>query len=399
MFSYKNKLDYNLKFSLDKSYYTSYRVIIKCKKFINDMKKKITALKGVILNSIDSISVICALLTPRAINRLLEYPEIEFISLDPYAFLSGLSLKTANHINLEIPSLKSDYINVGLVDSGVYPHPDLINPFNKIEHFVDLVNNYEYPYDDNGHGTAIAGIICGSGHSSEKIYKGVLEKGAVCCYKAFNSTGKGFVSDILFAIESLIIDTALNIRVLCLPFEIFDNNPFILNCFDSLFELAEFKNIIPVVSAGSNLGLENSIKGIALSKNCLTVGGLNTTKREIEPYIFSSSGNKSLKKPEVSAACAEIRCLNCNSLYVSESNGIRLYPKKLADNYTTFSGTSLACAYVSALCAVLLDHTPSLTLRDLRSLITLSCNEVEYYSKDIVGEGYLDLKRFFKTIL
>lgn len=399
MFSYKNKLDYNLKFSLEKSYYTSYRVIIKCKKFINDMKKKIKALKGVILSSVDSISVICALLTPRAINRLLEYPEIEFISLDSYAFLSGLSLKTANHINLEIPPLKSDYINIGLVDSGVYPHPDLINPFNKIEHFVDLVNNYEYPYDDNGHGTAIAGIMCGSGFSSEKIYRGVLEKGSVCCYKAFNSTGKGFISDILFAIESLIMDTTLNIRVLCLPFETFDNNPFILSCFDSLFELAEFKNIIPIISAGSNLGPENSIKGIALSKNCLTVGGLNTTKREIEPYIFSSSGNKSLKKPEVSAACVEIRCLNCNPLYVSKSNGVRLYPKKLSDNYITFSGTSLACAYISALCAVLLDYTPSLTLRDLRSLITLSCNEVQYYSKDIVGEGYLDLKRFFKTIL
>lgn len=40
MFSYKNKLDNNLKFSLEKSYYTSYRVIIKCKKFVNDMKKK-----------------------------------------------------------------------------------------------------------------------------------------------------------------------------------------------------------------------------------------------------------------------------------------------------------------------------------------------------------------------
>ena len=399
MFSYKNKLEPNLKFSLEKSYYTSYRVIIKCKKFINDMKKKITSLKGTILNTVDSLSIVCAILTPRAISRLLEYPEIEFICLDSYAFLSGLSLKTANHINLEIPSLKSDYINIGLIDSGVFPHPDLINPFNKIEHFVDLVNNYEYPYDDNGHGTAIAGIICGSGASSEKIYKGIVEKGSVCCYKAFNSTGKGFVSDILFAIESLILDSSLNIRVMCLPFEIFENNPFILSCFDTLFEMAEFKNIIPVVSAGSNLSMGDSIKGIALSKNCLTVGGLNTTKREIEPYIFSSSGNKSLKKPELSASCAEIRCLNCNPLYVSESNGIRLYPKKLADNYITFSGTSLACAYVSALCAILLDYEPNLTLRDLRSLITLSCNEVEYYSKDIVGEGYLDLKRFFKTIL
>ena len=182
-------------------------------------------------------------------------------------------------------------------------------------------------------------------------------------------------------------------------FETFDNNPFILNCFESIFELAEFKNIIPIVASGSNLNLENSIRGIALCKNCLTVGGLNTTKYEIEPYNFSSSGNKNLKKPELSAACSEIRCLNSNASYVPENNGIKLYPRKLNDNYITFSGTSLACAYISGLCAILLDNTPNLTLKDLRSLITLSCNEIEYYSNDTVGEGYLDLKRFFKSIL
>lgn len=399
MFSYKNKLDNNLKFSLEKSYYTSYRVIIKCKKFIKDMKKKIKSLKGTILNSVDSISIICAILPPRAINRLIEYPEIEFITLDSYAFLCGFSLKTANHINMKIPHLKSNYINIGLVDSGVYPHPDLINPFNKLEHFVDLINNYQLPYDDNGHGTAIAGIMCGSGFSSENMYKGIIEKGSVCCYKAFNSTGKGFISDILFAIESLIMNEDLNIRVLCLPFETFDNNPFILNCFESIFELAEFKNIIPVLPTGSNSNLENTIRGIALCKNCLTVGGLNTTKSQIEPFNCSSAGNKTLKKPELSAACCDIRCLNTNTSFLPENNGIRLYPKKLNDNYTNFSGSSLACAYISALCAVLLDNSPKLTLKDLRSLIVLSCNEIEYYSKDIVGEGYLDLKRFFKTIL
>lgn len=399
MFSYKNKLDNNLKFSLEKSYYTSYRVIIKCKKFLKDMKKKIKSLKGTILNSVDSISIICAILTPRAINRLIEYPEIEFIFLDSYAFLCGFSLNTANHVNFKIPRLKSDYINIGLVDSGVYPHPDLINPFNKLEHFVDLINNYQFPYDDNGHGTAISGIMCGSGFSSENMYRGVVEKGCVCCYKAFDSTGKGFISDILFAIESLIMNDELNIRVLCLPFETFDNNPLILECFESIFELAEFKNIIPILPTGSNLNLENTIRGIALCKNCLTVGGLNTTKSQVEPYNFSSAGNKNIAKPELSAACCDIRCLNADTSFIPESNGLRLYPKKLNDKYTNFSGSSLACAYISALCAVLLDNSPELTLKDLRSLISLSCNEIEYYSKNMVGEGYLNLKMFFKTIL
>ena len=29
--------------------------------------------------------------------------------------------------------------------------------------FVDIINNLSYPYDDNGHGTAIAGLVVDSG--------------------------------------------------------------------------------------------------------------------------------------------------------------------------------------------------------------------------------------------
>ena len=53
-------------------------------------------------------------------------------------------------------------IGIAVLDSGIYPHPDFNSPDNRIRVFRDFVNYRETPYDDNGHGTHIAGIISGN---------------------------------------------------------------------------------------------------------------------------------------------------------------------------------------------------------------------------------------------
>lgn len=398
MFSIKNKLDKNLQFYLNQSYYNSYRVLIKCKRFLKDIETKILSLKGNVIRSIDSVNLICANVTPKAINRLIEYPEVSYICFDEYAHLCGMSISTANNTNISNNSnLTGKGVVIGLVDSGIYPHPDLLNPYNKIIKFIDLLNNMKYPYDDNGHGTSISGILCGSGYSSKFVYKGVAEKSEVCCYKAFNATGKGFVSDILFAIQCLIYEKDLNIRVLCLPFEIINHNVVINNFFDELLKIAINKNIIPIVPSGSNINGENSIQGIALSPYCITVGGIDTNTKSYQPYKFSSGGNKSkIKKPDLSAACVNIMCLNSNTSFISERNGLKLYPTKLKTHYINFNGTSAACAYLCGLCALLLEYNPKLNFNDIRSLIKISCTPLDDLSKSLVGEGILDLSKFLK---
>ena len=103
-----------------------------------------------------------------------------------------MSISTANGGRIsEKHKLSGRGVSIGLIDSGVFPHVDLLSPSNKITKFVDLINYLDYPYDDNGHGTFIAGILCGSGHASKHLYRGIAEKSDLICYKAFNSTGKG----------------------------------------------------------------------------------------------------------------------------------------------------------------------------------------------------------------
>ena len=58
MFSIKQKLDSNLKIYINRSYYTNYRVLIKCKKFMEDITKKIPKLRGIVIREIKSLNLI-----------------------------------------------------------------------------------------------------------------------------------------------------------------------------------------------------------------------------------------------------------------------------------------------------------------------------------------------------
>ena len=394
MFSSKIKTDTNLKYYLYNRSYKQYRVLIKYKNFRDSIIKRINSYKGKLIHSLEYSNIICAEIDNRAINRLLEYPEIEYISFDEYLFLCGMSVSTANKFHLsEKYSLSGKGIGIGLVDSGIYPHPDLTNPSNKIGSFVDLINNLTYPYDDNGHGTAIAGIISSSGISSNDMYRGIAQRSTIHCYKAFDKLGKGFSSDILFSIEELIKNSEKNnIKILCLPFELLTHNTFIIEAFNKTFLKAIEKSITPIVPSGSNFNNDCSIMGIATLGSCLTVGGVDTNA-SLKPFEYSSSGPfDKLTKPDLSAACVNITTLNTDTSYISEKNGFKLYPKKLEASYKTFTGTSLAVAFISGLCALIYENNPNLTFNDVCAILKLSCNPGDF-SKFKQGEGIVNINK------
>ena len=154
MFSFNKKMDSNLKNCILAKPYNNYRVIIKYKKFQDSLIKKISSYKGEVISNINHCKLISARLNSKGIQRLLEYPEVEYICFDEYLFLCGMSVSTANKVKIssKIP-IKGKGIGVAIIDTGVYPHPDLITPYNRIVTFTDLINGLSYPYDDNGHGT------------------------------------------------------------------------------------------------------------------------------------------------------------------------------------------------------------------------------------------------------
>ena len=398
MFSLNKKLDPNLKSLLIFNNDTNYRVLIKHKNFENSISKKISLYNGIVLKYIESCNIICANLNKKGIELLCEYPEIEYICLDKYFSLCGISISSANKVRISTSSsLSGKGVSVGIIDSGVYPHKDLTTPFNRINFFCDLINGFSYPYDDNGHGTSTCGIISGNGESSNNIYIGVAKCSSICCFKAFDKTGKGFVSNVLFALQELIkMSFEYNIKVLCLPFETLFFDSFIFNNFNILLKLAIDKGITPIVPSGSNINDDNSLTGIALSKNCITVSGIDTTKSITVGYPYSSAGScKKSIKPDFCAACVDIMSLNTNTTYISEKNNIRLYAPKLTSSYKSFTGTSAATAYICGLCCLLYESDPNLSFEDILSLLKLASIPLDI-PKNQQGYGRININKLKK---
>jgi len=87
-------------------------------------------------------------------------------------------------------------VKVAVVDTGIAQHPDLAG---KIVAWKDFVNGRTEPYDDNGHGTHVAGIIAGN-------YTGVAPGVKLIGVKVLDSSGSGSISTIIdgfqWAVES-----------------------------------------------------------------------------------------------------------------------------------------------------------------------------------------------------
>ena len=87
---------------------------------------------------------------------------------------------------------------VAVLDTGIFPHRDFEN---RIVVFNDMLKRRFLPYDDNGHGTHISGIIGGKGLSSDGRYQGVAPECSLISVKVLDQKGNGFASDVLSGLK------------------------------------------------------------------------------------------------------------------------------------------------------------------------------------------------------
>ena len=67
--------------------------------------------------------------------------------------------------------------------------------------FVDFVNDRTTPYDDNGHGTHVSGIIAGNGYDSQGARAGIAPGAHIVSLKVLDADGRGVISDVIAALE------------------------------------------------------------------------------------------------------------------------------------------------------------------------------------------------------
>lgn len=280
-------------------------------------------------------------------------------------------------------------VTVAVIDTGINPHLDFCVPQNRIVKFVDLVSNKTVSYDDNGHGTYVASIVCGNGVAGAKKYSGISPKTKIVAIKALDNSGETGAYKILEAMQWISDNhKKYNIRVVCMSFgasPLGKNDPLVVGA-ESLWNLG-----IVVVAAAGNSGPENyTIKAPGFSSKIITVGGFDDKRDENGNFEFASFKIASFSsrgpagmyfKPDLIAPAVDI-----TGAGFDETTG---------NFYIKMSGTSVATPMIAGICCLIISKYPYITPDQLKVRLLRGCKSLTH-NKNEEGFGVPSISEFLK---
>lgn len=160
---------------------------------------------------------------------------------------------------------------IAVLDTGIAYHPDLAG---KLLCFADFVEKRQFPYDDNGHGTHICGILCGSGELSEGRFRGMAPGAKLVVGKVLDNNGEGSCDAMRNALQWVLrLKNRYKIRILNISVGIGDlKERYKEQVLREELEKLWDHNILVVCAAGNNGPVDGSISEMASSRKVLTVG-------------------------------------------------------------------------------------------------------------------------------
>ena len=261
-------------------------------------------------------------------------------------------------------------VRIALLDTGVAEHPDIKN---HIRMFKDYVNGKTYCYDDNGHGTHIAGILCGDGSISKGEIQGMAPKAELFVFKILDEKGNGRTEDALKALDWLHYHhKQYNIRLLNFSMGYRPDAKRKLQ--EQLMERIENlwdEGVIVITAAGNNGPEDNTITIPGISRKVITVGAcgkMEAMKTSLEDYSGRGPTPCCIVKPEILAPGTDIMSLSS---------------KRYA--YTKKSGTSMAVPVVCGGLALALEKNSKILPEEMKILLYESVDNEEILKKNFWG--------------
>lgn len=243
-------------------------------------------------------------------------------------------------------------ITVAVMDTGVVPHPDF---GNRIVKFIDFTQGRKRIYDDNGHGSHVAGIIAGSGKMSRGLYMGIAPESKLFVMKVLDRKGNGNTLHVLRAIDFLLEhNKEYNVRILNISVGMLataddrEKRKLML-----AVEKAWNHGIVVVAAAGNNGPGKNTVTVPGQCKSIITVGSIDDYNKQGTDTKTGYSGRGPTEccvvKPEILAPGTGIK--SCSY----RGNG-----------YEIKSGTSMSAPIISGMLALLLQKYPHLTPAEVK---------------------------------
>ena len=263
---------------------------------------------------------------------------------------------------------------VVILDTGYdYNHVELSSSYLGGK---DFVNDDDDPFDDNGHGSHVAGIITADGISSKA--KGVAPAAGIISGKVLAADGGGYFSDVVAAIywavdgPDGIFGTSDDFGADAMSISLGTAPPYtykgfcdsVLPSLTNAIKYARDNGVLVVVASGNSGSAGVSIPGCISYST--TIGAVDSRNRIAS---FSGKGNSvDLTAP-----------------------GVSIYSSWLGNSYAILSGTSMSTPMVSGTAALIKFAHPDYTVSQLESALFKSAKDFGKKGKDAsYGWGRVD---------
>jgi subtilisin family serine protease len=309
----------------------------------------------------------------------------------------------------------SETVLVGIIDSGIdYRHTDLranifTNPGedpwsdpndpttgNLIDDdgngLIDDWKGYNFlantndPYDDNGHGTHVSGIIGAAGNNAQGV-TGVCWKVRLVGIKFLDASGEGNVGD---AIEGIEYAANMGVRILNNSWGGPDKSTFL----EDAVKYAHSKNVLFVCAAGNDGVSTDATPEYPACLNVDNVISVAATDHGDQRALW---GDDSENTDDCGFTCSNALAAVPGSNYGAKSVDLAAPGKDIYSavpgGYAVFSGTSMAAPYVSGAAALLLARNSGLADMQLKQRLMNSVDPLTAFSGLSVTGGRLNVQK------
>jgi subtilisin family serine protease len=227
-------------------------------------------------------------------------------------------------------NIHANNIKIAVLDTGISKHPDL-----KLKDGVSFVEGNSSYFDDNGHGTHVAGIIAAL--ENKQGILGIASKSEIYSVKVLDDKGSGTYSNVIQGIEWA-IENKMDIISLSL------GGTKESRALQEAIRKASSQGIIIVAAAGNLGNGDNTLTYPALYPEVVSVGAVS---RSFQRAGFSSTGD------ELDLVAPGVDIL---STTMNGAEGV-------------MSGTSMAAPHVTGSIALILAKNKKMTADQVKGLL------------------------------
>lgn len=318
-------------------------------------------------------------------------------------------------------------VTLAVVDAGFYPHPDLIQPRNRIRAWIDAGQDPiqvriftpnetpQWPGWDAAdpaqwHGLMTSTVAAGNGWLSHGLYRGLASEADLVLIQVRDETGHISSASITRALQWLYeVGPALQVQVVSLSVAGDPVESLVGNAVDEAVANLVGRNITVITAAGND-GQRRLIPP-ATAPEALTIGGLDDRNtfahQEVELWHSNyGQGIWDIPKPElVAPSIWVVAPILPNTGVASEARQLfgerargnaqveaRLTALKLVTPYYQHvEGTSFAAPLVASAVTCLLEANPQLTPPLIREILMVTAHQVPGASRERQGAGAIEV--------